>query len=242
MPAHKDVSLKFSAMECVLFGNWSIRQVAAQFAVSKSTVHDWVKQYRKSHNLGRRPGSGRRHISTREEDAALVAETERDPFQSSVDLIQAVNFSGCPQTARNRLKEVGIHCHHAAVKEILNVEHRRRCLEFAVKNIIDHDWKKIIFSDEVTFSTANDGPHLVYRRGGHCARSGRVSVHCWGWISIQGAGVLERVEGRLNTTQYTHILENALLLCTREIFPDGDYIFQQDNHPVHTSDRVQRWL
>ena len=54
--------------------------------------------------------------------------------------------------------------------------------------------------------------------------------------------MLEHVEGRLNTTQYTHILENALLLCAREIFPDGDYIFQQDNHPVHTSDRVQRWL
>ena len=131
------------------------------------------------------------------------------------------------------------------------MEQRRRRLEFAVENIIDHDWKKIIFSDEVTFSTANDGPRLVYRRGGQhfdphfvasCACSGRYSVHCWGWISVHGAGVLERVEGRFNTTQYTHVLENALLLCSREIFPDGDYIFQQDNHPVHTSVRVQRWL
>ena len=182
MPAHKDVSLKVSAAERVLFGNWSIRQVGAQFPVSKSTVHNWVKQYRESHNLGRRPGSDRRRVSTREEDAALVAEIERDPFQSSVDLIHAVNFLGCPQTARNRLKEVGIHCYHGAVKEILNVEHRRRRLEFAVENIIHCDWKK-----KIIFSTANDGPRIVYRRGGQCfdphfvascARSGHVSVHC----------------------------------------------------------------
>ena len=153
------IRVKVSATERVLFGNWSIRQVATQFAVSKSTVHDWVKQYREYHNLGRRPGSGWRRVSTREEGVALVAEIERDPFQSSVDLIHAVNFPGCPQMAQNRLKEVGIHCHHAAVKEILNVEHRRRHLEFAVKNIIDRDWKKKKkFSDEVTFSTANDGP------------------------------------------------------------------------------------
>ena len=48
-----------------------------------------------------------------------------------------------------------------------------------------------------------------------------------------GGGFLfsERVEGRLSTTQYIHILKNALLLCAKEIFPDGDYIFQQDNHP-----------
>ena len=44
--------------------------------------------------------------------------------------------------ARNRLKEVGIHCHHAAVKEILNVEYRRHHLEFAVENIIDCALKK----------------------------------------------------------------------------------------------------
>ena len=41
--------------------------------------------------------------------------------------------------AQNHLKEVGIHCHHAAMKEILSVEHRRRHLEFAVENIIDRD-------------------------------------------------------------------------------------------------------
>ena len=34
MPIHKD------AVENVLFGNWSIRQVAVQFAVSKFTVLD----------------------------------------------------------------------------------------------------------------------------------------------------------------------------------------------------------
>ena len=169
MPAHKDVSLKVSAAERVLFGNWSIRQVAAQFAVSKSTVHEWVKQYRESHNLGRRPGSGRRRVSTREEDAALVAEIERDPFQSSVGLIHALSpccREGNSQCgAQETLPGICVRKYHLSRLE------------------------KFIFSDEVTFSTVNDGSHLVYCRGGQrfdphfvasCARSRRVTVHCLG--------------------------------------------------------------
>jgi hypothetical protein len=53
----------------------------------------------------------------------------------------------------------------------------------------------VIFTDESTFSFANGGPILVYRPRGErynsqyvstSTRSGRVSVHCWGWISHEG--------------------------------------------------------
>jgi hypothetical protein len=69
---------------------------------------------------------------------------------------------------------------------------------FAESNVA-RKWNRVISTDKCTFSSANDGPVLVYRLQGElynpqfmstCKGSGRVSVHFWGWISHEGAGVL----------------------------------------------------
>ena len=73
-------------------------------------------------------------------------------------------------------------------------------------------------------------------------RSGRFSVSCWNCMSRAGVGVLERIHGRFNATQYVHILENVMLPSVRVRNPEGNLIFQQDNHPVYCSMSVQRWF
>ena len=55
-------------------------------------------------------------------------------------------------------------------------------------------------------------------------------------------GVLERIHGRFNAPQYVHILENVMLPSVRVRNPEGNLIFQQDNHLVHRSMGVQRWF
>jgi len=59
-------------------------------------------------------------------------------------------------------------------------------LAFAESNVV-RTWNRVMFSDESTFSSANEGPVLVYRLRGqryNCQymftreRSGRVFVHC----------------------------------------------------------------
>ena len=104
--------------------------------------------------------------------------------------------------------------------------------------------KKVIFPDEVTFSTANEGPSLVYRPPGtrfdhrysaSRVRSGRVSESCWGWISRRGIGTIHRIRGKFNQEKYQRLLESHMVLYARLLYPDGILQFQQDNHPVHTS-------
>jgi len=77
------------------------------------------------------------------------------------------------------------------VKELLTDEYKLYSLAFA-ESILDRKWGSVIFSDESTFSSANDGPVLIYRPQGECynpqyvstcKHSGYVSVHCWDWIS-----------------------------------------------------------
>ena len=143
------------------------------------------------------------------QDAALVAEAERIPFFSAKDFKVATGFPGKRNTIISRLKAAGLRARHSAV-ELFTDEHKLYRFAFAKSNV-DRKWDRVIFSDESTFSSANDGPALVYRpRGGRynshymstCTRSGRASVLCWGCISHEGAGMLLRVECRLDSLQY----------------------------------------
>ena len=103
------------------------------------------------------------------------------------------------------------------MKELLNDEHKLYHLAFAESNV-DRKWDRVIFTDESTFTSANDGLVSVYRPQGQrynphymstCKRSSRVSVICWGWISHEGAGILHLIEGHLDGQQYQHILQKV---------------------------------
>jgi len=74
----------------------------------------------------------------------------------------------------------------------------------------------------------NDRPDLVHRPQGErfnpqymstCKRSGRVSAHCWGWISHEGAGIPHPTEGHLDGLHYEHILENITVPSVWMLYP-----------------------
>jgi len=95
----------------------------------------------------------------------------------------------------------------------------------------------------------NDGPDLVYRpQGERCNPQytfkirGRVSVHCSGWISHEGAGVFHRIEGRQDGLHYQHILQNVTVPSVWKLHPDGIIHLQQDHFSIHDSRVIQEWL
>jgi hypothetical protein len=126
----------------------------------------------------------------------------------------------------------------------MNIKYR---FAFPESNV-DRKWDRVIFTDESTFSSANDGPVLVYRPQGErynsqymstWERSGRVSAHCWGWISQERAGVLHRIEGHLDGLQYLHILQNVMVPSVRMLYPKGKIELQQNHSSIHDSRVVQ---
>ena len=58
-----------------------------------------------------------------------------------------------------------------------------------------------------------------------------------------GAGILERIYGCLNSVQYLHILENVFLPTTLEHYPEEPILFQQDDLCAHSAGRssLVRW-
>ena len=66
-----------------------------------------------------------------------------------------------------RLQEAGLRARPVAVQELLTDEHKLYHLAFSEGNV-DRKWDRVIFCDESTFSSENDGLVLVYRlRGEH---------------------------------------------------------------------------
>lgn len=246
---HKDLSTRKSLLTLVNTAGYSISQAALSIGVPVSTAHRWVQLSREGVEH-RRPGSGRRRVSTPEQNAALVAEAVRNPFQSASAIRTNSQFPGSTRTALRRLKDEQLFARIAAKKELLKDEHKLFRLAFSEENT-NRNWNRVIFSDEVTFSSTNGGKVIVYRpRGARYderyvakqIRRGRVSVSCWGWMCRDGLGVLWMLDETLNAAQYKVILEHVMIPSVRMHYPDGIIDFVQDNHPVHTSNAVSNWF
>jgi hypothetical protein len=189
--AHHDRSIRKRVIALVEKGGLSASTAGELYGISMSIAREGLWKSRRDGQVGRRKGTGLWHISSPAQDAALVAEAERNPFFSARDLKAATGFPGQKDVIILRLKAAGLRAWHAAVNELFTDKHKVYRLAFAESNV-DRKWDRVIFTDVSTFSSANDGLVLVYRPQGErynpqymstCKHSGRVSVHCWGWSS-----------------------------------------------------------
>ena len=80
-------------------------------------------------------------------------------------------------------------------------------------------------------------PEHVARR----QKSGRVTVHVWGWVDGHGRGTLHRLPPRFNSRNYLQLLQDEFLPAVRRL--RGTPVqFQQDFSPVHQARIVREWL
>ena len=71
-------------------------------------------------------------------------------------------------------------------------------------------------------------PHLI------CSRSERkISLMIWGCICYDGVGTLTAVEGNINSAKYIDILDKNLWPVVVWYFEGKEYLFMDDNAPVH---------
>ena len=61
-------------------------------------------------------------------------------------------------------------------------------------------------------------------------------------ITWHGVGTICDVEGNINADKYQEILDNNLWPVLARHFPSGNYIFQDDNAPVHRARSTQNYL
>jgi hypothetical protein len=97
--------------------------------------------------------------------------------------------------------------------------------------------------DESAFTLSSDGLLLVYRPLGECYTSqyiltstcsGCVFVHCYDWISHEGAGILQYLDG----LQHKHILNHIVVPSVRMICSIVVTQFQRTTSPF----MIVMWL
>jgi len=163
--AHHDRCIRECVIALVEKGGLSVSTAGELYGVPMPTARELLQKYGRDQQVGRLKGTGLWRVSIPAPDAALVAEGERNPLFSARDLKAATGFPGQKDTILSRLRAAGLRARYAVMKELLTDEHKLYRLAFAESNV-DCKWDRVIFTDELTFTSANEGPFSVYRPQG----------------------------------------------------------------------------
>lgn len=222
--------------------------------VQKTQVHQWVTRWRSEDEdtaLHSRVKSGQPPKLSAADREMILQFVADNPTTNARAIIERLNLQCCPRTVRNFLHGSNVHCRRPAKKVDMTQQHAECRLNFAMQNL-DRDWSHVIFTDEKTFCTSQDGKKLVWRPNHtrflpqnivRTRRSSRLSLAYWGWMSAAGPGELTRIDTRMDAVEYIRILEDVMLPSVRLLYPPPTPItFVQDNSSVHTSRIVREWF
>jgi transposase-like protein len=234
-----------------------VAEVARESGVARSTIYAWMERM-EAGSLQRKVTVQPKRATTNAEDAALVAESQRNPFHTARQVLAVVNTNCSVKTVQRRLRDVGnLKCCSPAEKEDLNAAQMAARVNMANTFLAmpPHVFERnCIFTDEKVFSSTNNGKLKVWRPQGQrynpnyvrkLKRSGRFSIHVWGALSGSGLQTLVEVPTKgYDRHVYLDVLgDNLVPLMDANPLPPGEnYYFIQDNAPIHSSRVVKHWL
>ncbi|KAH6930424.1 hypothetical protein HPB50_013467 [Hyalomma asiaticum] len=137
----------------------------------------------------------RRRATSHKEVLAIVAAVVDNARCSAQDIKVNLRWKASKSTVKRRLYQAGLKSRTAARKVLLLTSNKDKRLQFAQRHAgwIEQEWKKVIFTDESTFTTCLDQKTRIWRPD--CARyrpeyvqrlaaSGKTVLSVWGCISM----------------------------------------------------------
>lgn len=219
------------------------------FRVSLSGVHYLLKKYQKTGSYFDRPRCGRPKIIPEQAlqliNSWLVDNDEITTTELMHRLASIVTASratvGRARLSLGWTSKVTRYC------QLIRQANKQKRLEFCQQLLSSgENFNNIIFTDESMVILAPSKRHLYHKKGE--ARKFRakakhpVKVYIWGGISKRGATSCVIFTNTMDAERYTRILQAGLLPFIASHFPDGNFRFQQDNDPKHTSRRAKEFF
>lgn len=251
-------SHKVAQAVCLIDEGHSVRYVAQQLNVARSTLHYAVKRYRETQSYNRRPGQGRKRCTSARDDRFIVSQVLRNRFATAVEVRQELqnvrNVNVNEHTVRNRLKESNLTARRPYKAPELLIHHRRARLEYARQyvNWTPEQWSNVLFSDETRVSLRGpDGRQRVYRRRNErfeeCTLVNTVpfnggSIMFWGGISTESRTELVFFDrGALNAERYEREVLEDIVAPFAALHGDN-FVLMHDNARPHTARNVTAYL
>lgn len=223
------------------------KQLAQKYEISWSGARKIVNMYeQRNTNESFKKLCGRKRKTSQRDDHHITVLVKKKPFSSSRVIKDELNLSVSSRTIRRRLNEVGLKNSFAKKKPLLRPANIKKRLNFAKKyvNMPKTFWDKVIWSDESKFELKNEkrrkrvwcepSQRLKSKNITHTVKHGGGSLMVWGCFSSAGVGRLVKVDSKMTGVHYVNILKENLNSSAEEMGL-GDFIFQQDNDPKHTS-------
>lgn len=236
-------------------------KVATQLGISRCAVYKIKKKLESTGTMQRKPGSGRpRSVRTKSMINKVKRRIQSNPVRSMRKMAKElrVGRSSMQRIVKNDLRMKS----RARVKvPLLTKAQRESRLQRskALLNNIKHAAAglAILFSDEKIFTVdaisnrrndrwIGDDPTDVPDDVKYVNTTKHpASVMVFGLVSSDGKKmppVFVPSGVRINTDRYLDILQKKVKPWIQANYPDGNYVFQQDGAPAHTSKRTQEWL
>jgi hypothetical protein len=145
-------------------------------------------------------------------------------------------------TIRRRITETKeFKSYWATKKPFISESNRQKRVAWCIKHRswTVEQWQNVIWSDESPFVFRFNKKVRVWRMFNEQYNPQCIvatvkhdkKIMVWGCFAAVGAGNLHKVEGIMEQNQYRQILQEQMLESADNLFPDGGWIFQQDNDP-----------
>ncbi|GFU82137.1 transposable element Tcb2 transposase [Trichonephila clavipes] len=205
-----------------LEGGQTQAEVAQAIGVSQSVISRIWDRFLETESAGRRPGKGRRRLTTPNEDRYLVLTARRHRNMNATLLQQhlrsATGTTVPTQTVQNWLHGVGLYALRPLVCVRLTSSHRRDCRESATEHVNwrRNEWSNVLFSDESRFSVHPDNRRIfIWRDRG--SRNNPAFVH--ESVRFGGGGVLVDEIVRPIVVPYAAAIGDDFILIDGNIRP-----------------------
>jgi len=139
----------------------SHRGISKILMISRCAIANTLKKYQKAGSVADLPQSGRPRKTTLWQDRRIVRMSLKNRKNTAVDLRREINSELSKpdekiseSTVRNRLKEANLNGQVACKKPYLRTVNKKKRLQWAKEH--EHwtveDWKKVVWSDESSFT------------------------------------------------------------------------------------------
>jgi transposase len=232
---------------------WNINEI---LDIPKTTIHRTITDYKDSEKISAAPRSGRPPKFTERDVRHLAKIVKEDRKQSLEEITKKISdclsSPVCNNTVRQVLHSEGYFGRAGKRKPLVSEANRKKRLAWCrERKEWDSEWDSIIWSDESRFLLfQNDAHHWVWRKlhekyDVNCliptVKSGNRGVMVWGCFAKGQLGPLVQVSGSITGSVYMNLLENTFLPFYDSLGNNLEYIFQDDNAPVHRARIVKQW-
>ena len=229
-------------------------KVARIMGVNWHTIDELAKKWKETGSTVNRPKFGRPPIITPLQRRDIGILGKRDRWKSAREIQTELSIHNLSlRTIQQVLREqTGMVSYYSVKKPFISKDCAKNRLKWAAEHAgwsLDQ-WHHVLFSDESPFSYYCQSRSRVRRLPDERLKPELLrpvvkhppKLNVWGCFAANGVGDICQVVGNMTAQIYVQILDQHLWPSAQKLFPEGQYIFQHDNDPKHTSRLVKDFL